>query len=53
MVRRMLKRKIHPEIEGKANKPDGQNKASILERLGNNYQAGESVSLLQIPAGIS
>lgn len=50
-MRRMLKRKIHPEIEGKA--PDGQNKASILERLGNKYHAGESVSLLQIPAGIS
>ncbi|KAL9430382.1 hypothetical protein AB3S75_025717 [Citrus x aurantiifolia] len=48
MMRRMLKRKIHPEIEGKA--PDGQNKASILERLGNKYHAGESVSLLQIPA---
>ncbi|KAK2650010.1 hypothetical protein Ddye_017499 [Dipteronia dyeriana] len=51
MMRRMLKRKIHPELECKtALKAEAQNKATILELLGKkNIEATESVSLLQIP----
>ncbi|KAJ4728060.1 NAD-dependent protein deacetylase HST1-like protein [Melia azedarach] len=49
MMRMMLKRKIHPELEGKTNKSDGRNKASVLELLGKKHEAGESVSLLPIP----
>lgn len=51
MMRRMLKRKIHPELECKTtHKAEAQNKATILELLGKkNIEATESVSLLQIP----
>ncbi|KAI9180086.1 hypothetical protein LWI28_001031 [Acer negundo] len=51
MMRRMLKRKIHPELECKTtHKAEAQNKATILELLGKkNIVATESVSLLQIP----
>ncbi|KAL5795968.1 hypothetical protein ACOSQ2_000788 [Xanthoceras sorbifolium] len=50
MMRRMLKRKIHPELECKAaQKSECQNKATILELLGKKNEASESVSLLQVP----
>ncbi|KAK3194557.1 hypothetical protein Dsin_025867 [Dipteronia sinensis] len=51
MVRRMLKRKIHPELECKTtHKAEAQNKATVLELHGKkNIEATESVSLLQIP----
>ncbi|KAK8693650.1 hypothetical protein V6N13_071223 [Hibiscus sabdariffa] len=41
MMRRMLKRKIHPELQGKANKLEGHCKATIIDAL-----ATESVSML-------
>ncbi|XP_022759601.1 uncharacterized protein LOC111305979 isoform X2 [Durio zibethinus] len=50
MMRRMLKRKIHPELEGKGNKLDGQCKPNVINVLGSKkHEAGESVSLLQSP----
>ena len=50
MMRRMLKRKIHPELEGKGNKLDGQCKPSVIDVLASKkHEAGESVSLLQSP----
>ena len=50
MMRRMLKRKIHPDLEGKDNKLDGQCKPSIIDVLASKkHEAGESVSLLQSP----
>ncbi|EOX95628.1 hypothetical protein QUC31_005128 [Theobroma cacao] len=50
MMRRMLKRKIHPELEGKGSKLEGQSKASVIDVLGSKkHEAGESVSLLQTP----
>ncbi|XP_031251157.1 uncharacterized protein LOC116142091 [Pistacia vera] len=49
MMRRMLKRKIHPELEGKANKSEGQNKGSVLDLLGKKNENVESVSLLPVP----
>ncbi|XP_022769515.1 uncharacterized protein LOC111313038 [Durio zibethinus] len=49
-MRRMLKRKIHPELEGKSNKLDGQSKPSVIDVLASKkHEAGESVSLLQSP----
>lgn len=51
---RMLKRKIHPELEGKIQKPEDQIKASTavggLATVGNG--AIESVSLLQTQGSI-
>ncbi|OMO64237.1 hypothetical protein CCACVL1_21908 [Corchorus capsularis] len=51
MMRRMLKRKIHPELEGKSNKFEGQlqAKSSLKDVLSasKKYEASESVSLLQ------
>ncbi|KAL4362151.1 hypothetical protein GQ457_04G030430 [Hibiscus cannabinus] len=41
MMRRMLKRKIHPELQSKANKLEGHCKATIIDAL-----ATESVSML-------
>ncbi|XWS46278.1 hypothetical protein CRYUN_Cryun14cG0051400 [Craigia yunnanensis] len=50
MMRRMLKRKIHPELEGKGNKLDGPYKPSLIDVLASKkHEAGESVSLLQSP----
>ncbi|XWS76835.1 hypothetical protein CRYUN_Cryun01aG0211700 [Craigia yunnanensis] len=50
MMRRMLKRKIHPELEGKGNKLDGQCKPSVIGvPASEKHKAGESVSLLQSP----
>ncbi|KAJ4719161.1 NAD-dependent protein deacetylase HST1-like protein [Melia azedarach] len=49
MMRKMLKRKIHPELEGKVDNSDGENKACILELFSKKHQAGESASLLPIP----
>ncbi|XP_039007510.1 protein TILLER ANGLE CONTROL 1-like [Hibiscus syriacus] len=45
MMRRMLKRKIHPELEGK-----GQCKSTVIDALAKKtFQSTESVSLLQSP----
>ncbi|XWS32003.1 hypothetical protein CRYUN_Cryun23aG0123400 [Craigia yunnanensis] len=50
MRRRMLKRKIHPDLEGRSNKLDGQCKPSTIDVLASKkHEAGESVSLLQSP----
>ncbi|XWS35930.1 hypothetical protein CRYUN_Cryun20dG0038800 [Craigia yunnanensis] len=50
MMRRMLKRKIHPELEGQGNKLDGPYKPSLIDVLASKkHEAGESVSLLQSP----
>lgn len=50
MMRRMLKRKIHPDLEGKGNKLEGQCKASVIDAVASNtLQANESVFLLQSP----
>ncbi|XVE77313.1 hypothetical protein DITRI_Ditri13aG0052300 [Diplodiscus trichospermus] len=50
MMRRMLKRKIHPELEGRGNKQDGPYKPSLSDVLASKKnEAGESVSLLQSP----
>ncbi|XVF33111.1 hypothetical protein REPUB_Repub17cG0140200 [Reevesia pubescens] len=50
MMKRMLKRKIHPELEGKGNKLDGQCKSSVIDVLARKkHEASESVSLLQSP----
>ncbi|GMI66747.1 Tiller Angle Control 1 [Hibiscus trionum] len=48
MMRRMLRRKIHPELQGKGNKLEGQCKATVIDALAKNTrQATESVSMLQ------
>ncbi|GAV65759.1 hypothetical protein CFOL_v3_09273 [Cephalotus follicularis] len=50
LMRRMLKRKIHPELEGTAYKSNNQINPSIQELLGSKAnEAGESVYLLQSP----
>ncbi|XP_057997055.1 protein TILLER ANGLE CONTROL 1 isoform X1 [Hevea brasiliensis] len=50
LMRRMLKRKIHPELEGKAQKTDNQNKVAIMEvGIGKGNEADESVSLIPTP----
>ncbi|XP_012490154.1 protein TILLER ANGLE CONTROL 1 [Gossypium raimondii] len=50
MMRRMLKRKIHPELEGKGNQLEGRCKASVIDAVASStLQANESVSLLQSP----
>ncbi|XVF72974.1 hypothetical protein PTKIN_Ptkin12aG0163900 [Pterospermum kingtungense] len=46
VMRRMLKRKIHPELEGKGNKMDEKCNPSASKK---HEAAGESVSLLQSP----
>lgn len=44
----MLKKKIHPDIEGKIQKSEGPNKAIVREHpAGNQYRATDTVSLLQ------
>ncbi|OMP08641.1 hypothetical protein COLO4_06259 [Corchorus olitorius] len=56
MMRRMLKRKIHPELEGKSNKFEGQLAKSSLKDVlsaSKKYEATESVSLLQTPDAAS
>lgn len=49
MMKRMLKRKIHPELlDVKSQKSDGQNAAGAVELIGNGPKkaTSESVSLL-------
>lgn len=48
-MRRMLKRKIHPELEGKSFKAENHNKVATTEVL--KEKAAESVSLLQTTSG--
>lgn len=46
-MRRMLKRKIHPELDVKVHKSDGQNGSGGIELVPNApKKASESVSLL-------
>ncbi|KAJ6328838.1 hypothetical protein OIU77_010510 [Salix suchowensis] len=47
LMRRMLKRKIHPEFDGKGNKTDDQNKAGIMDVQICKGKEAESVFLLQ------
>ncbi|KAK8711381.1 hypothetical protein V6N13_146665 [Hibiscus sabdariffa] len=50
MMRRMLKRKIHPELEGRGTKSEGQCKATAIDALAKKTRPPtESVSLLQSP----
>ncbi|KAL4351795.1 hypothetical protein GQ457_06G031220 [Hibiscus cannabinus] len=50
MMRRMLKRKIHPELEGRGTKSEGQCKATATDALAKKTRPPtESVSLLQSP----
>ncbi|XVE73658.1 hypothetical protein DITRI_Ditri11bG0136400 [Diplodiscus trichospermus] len=50
MMRRMMKRKIHPELEGKGNKFGGLCKTGVIDNvLTSKKQAGDSASLLQSP----
>ncbi|OAY48963.1 protein TILLER ANGLE CONTROL 1 [Manihot esculenta] len=50
LMRRMLKRKIHPELEGKTQKTDNQNKIAIMEvGISKGIAADESISLLPTP----
>ncbi|KAJ9171552.1 hypothetical protein P3X46_014906 [Hevea brasiliensis] len=50
LMRRMLKRKIHPELEEKDQKIDNQNKTAIMEvGISNGNETGESISLLPTP----
>ena len=50
-MRRMLKRKIHPEFDGKGNKTDNQNKPGIMDVQIRKGNEAESVFLLQTPSG--
>ncbi|KAL9348143.1 hypothetical protein Peur_059509 [Populus x canadensis] len=51
LMRRMLKRKIHPEFDGKGNKTDNQNKPGIMDVQIRKGNEAESVFLLQTPSG--
>lgn len=54
LMTRMLKKKIHPDIEGKIQKSEGPNKAIVREHpAGNQYRATDTVSLLQTQGGIA
>ncbi|KAL7232957.1 hypothetical protein ACSBR1_016749 [Camellia fascicularis] len=47
LMRRMLKRKIHPDLEGKFQKIDSQIKPTVSGLFAEEHGANESVSLLQ------
>ncbi|CAK7348663.1 unnamed protein product [Dovyalis caffra] len=53
LMRRMLKRKIHPEFDGKGNKTDSQNEPGIMDAHASKGNETESVSLLQTPSACS
>ncbi|KAJ8748547.1 hypothetical protein K2173_003448 [Erythroxylum novogranatense] len=53
LMRKMLKRKIHPDLQGKLFEVDNQNKPGSVENQAINEETSESVSLLQTGQGLA